>query len=113
MKIRCTTHNGLYTMETEVSDQKAAVEEIAAFQEVFGEEACGKCGCKNLHFAVREVDGNTFYEMRCQKKGCGAKLAYGAHKTGKTLFPKRRDDEGNWRGSSGWVKWNPDKQVEE
>ena len=54
---------------------------------------------------VRENDGNEFYELRCLD--CGAKLAFGAHKKGGGLFPRRKDIDGEWLSDRGWQKWNP------
>jgi len=30
-----------------------------------------------------------------------------------SLFPKRKDDSGKFRGNFGWVKWNPETEKEE
>jgi len=79
--------------------------QIAVFQEVFGESACGKCGSENLRFVVRENEGNEYYELRCID--CNAKLQFGANKQGGGLFPRRKDADGNWIDNSGWQKWNP------
>ena len=81
------------------------LESKSCLEEVFGEKACGKCGSENLRFVVRENDGNEFYELRCLD--CGAKLAFGAHKQGGGLFPRRKDTDGNWLSDKGWQKWNP------
>ena len=79
--------------------------QLAFFQEVFGESACGKCGSENLRFVVRENEGNEYYELRCID--CGARLAFGANKQGGGLFPRRKDADGNWLDDKGWQKWNP------
>ena len=60
----------------------------------------------NFRFVVRNVDGNDYYELRCND--CGAVLAFGQHKKGGTLFPKRKDDEGNYLPNKGWHKWSPE-----
>ena len=111
MKINYTTSNGRISVEVEGEDHKSLFENLATFQEVFDESKCGKCNSENLRFVTRKVDGNIYYELRCVD--CGAKLAFGVHRDGNTLFPKRRDADGNWRGNNGWVKWNKDKGVEE
>ena len=60
---------------------------------------------------------NDFYELRCV--GCNAKLVFGQHKKGETIFPKRHwnslsDKEKEQRGpepkngylsNNGWFKW--------
>ena len=93
------------SVDFEADTVKEVWHQLALFQEVFGEELCGKCGAEDLRFVVRENDGNHYYELRCN--GCGAKLAFGANKKGGGLFPKRKDAEGNWLPDKGWQKWNP------
>lgn len=89
--------------ELEGAGQKEIFKELATIQEIFAEEKCGLCGSSNLRFVVRNVEGNDYYELRCNE--CGAILAFGQHKKGGTLFPKRKDDEGNWLANKGWHKW--------
>ena len=93
------------TFETDGVGQKEIFEELSSIGEVFGESTCGKCGDTNLRFQVRTVDDNKYYELKCLK--CGAILAFGAHKKGGTLFPKRKDGDGNYLDNKGWVKWVP------
>jgi DNA-directed RNA polymerase subunit RPC12/RpoP len=85
------------SVEIEGDDQKSVFTQLAIFQEVFDVSACGACGKENLRFAVRSVDSNNFYEVRCAD--CGAKLTYGQHKQGGSLFPKE------------WVRWNGTEEV--
>jgi len=110
MKVYCKFKNGI-SVEVEGGNQKEIFEELSTLQEVFGVSACGKCKKTDLKFVVREVDDNKFYEVHCND--CNAKLAYGSHKKGGTLFPKRKDEEGKYLPSQGWVRWNPEtKKVE-
>lgn len=111
MKVNYTTNNGRVSVEVEADTQKEIFKQLALFQEVFDESKCGKCKSENLRFVVRTVEDNDYYELRCLD--CGAKLAFGVNKTGGTLFPKRKDDEGNYKGVRGWVKWNHDTKREE
>tara|TARA_Y100000296_G_scaffold84163_1_gene116797 strand:- start:2182 stop:2511 length:330 start_codon:yes stop_codon:yes gene_type:complete len=99
------------SVEFEADTIKEIFFQLATFQEVFGESACGKCKSENLRFVVRENEGNAYYEIRC--RDCGAKLAFGAHKKGGGLFPRRKDAEGNWLPNSGWQKWNPKTKTVE
>ena len=99
------------SVEFEADSVREIWKQLSTFQEVFGETTCGKCGSENLRFVVRENDGNEYYELRCND--CGAKLAFGCHKKGGGLFPKRKDADGNWLPDRGWVKWNPETQKEE
>ena len=41
---------------------------------------------------------------------CGAVLGFGQHKKGGTLFPKRKDADGNWLENRGWYKYKPPKK---
>jgi hypothetical protein len=91
------------TFELEGSGQKEIFKELAIIQEIFAEESCGLCGSKSLKFVVRNVDGNDYYELRCND--CGAILAFGQHKKGGTLFPRRKDDDNNWLPNKGWHKY--------
>lgn len=102
--------NDKLTFELEGEGQKEIFKELATIQEIFSEEKCGLCGSQNIKFVVRNVDGNDYYELRCLD--CGAILAFGQHKKGGTLFPKRKDDDGNYMPNRGWhkfVKDNKDK----
>ena len=111
MKVNYTTQSGNIKGELSADDQKAIFNEIAKFQEVFEETVCVKCGSHNVRFVVRTVDDNDYYELRC--RDCGARLAFGVNKKGGTLFPKRKDADGNWLPNNGWVKWNPKTEQNE
>lgn len=96
---------GDLSFEVEGDTQRDVFKEIASFEEVFGENTCGKCKSVNVRCVVRENDGNEYFEMRCLD--CGARLGFGSHKKGGGLFPRRKDAEGNWLADGGWQKWNP------
>ena len=81
---------------------------MATIQEIFGEEKCGVCGSTNLRFVVRNVESNDYFELRCVN--CSALLAFGQHKKGGTLFPKRKDDNNNYLPTNGWHKWTKDSK---
>lgn len=103
MKVTYVSGNGNFKLEVE-GDQLAVWRELASFQEVFEEEACGKCQSSDIRFAVRSVqDGkktHEYYEMRCN--ACGARLAFGRHQDSPTLFPKRSEVD------RGWLRWDPE-----
>lgn len=104
--------NKKMTVEIE-GDIKTIFLEFGKFQEIF-DQKCGKCGSDNIHFLVRnatDAKGKTYkyYEARCMD--CGATLAFGQLEDGSGLFPKRKDEEGNWLPDKGWVKWDKEKQV--
>jgi DNA-directed RNA polymerase subunit RPC12/RpoP len=108
MKLNYT--NGPFSVEFDGDSQKDLFGQIASFQEVFGETACGKCGSKNLRFVVRNVDDNEYYELRCLD--CGARLAFGVNKKGGSLFPKRKDKEGKYLDNKGWTVWKAGQKPE-
>lgn len=94
--------------ELEGAGQKEIFKELATVQEIFSEEKCGMCKKDNIKFVVRNVDSNDYYEMRCLS--CGAALAFGQHKKGGTLFPKRKDENNNWLDNNGWHKWQKNQE---
>jgi hypothetical protein len=96
--------------ELEGAGQKEVFKELAVVQEIFGEEKCGVCGNNSLRFVVRNVEGNDYYELRCTDAKCSSILAFGQHKKGGTLFPKRKDDEGNYLPNKGWHKWSKESK---
>jgi hypothetical protein len=103
MKVKYKVNNNL-EFEVEGSGQKEVFKELAIIQEIFGEGSCGLCNKNNIKFIVRNVEGNDYYELRCSD--CNGVLAFGQHKKGGTLFPKRRDENNNWLPNKGWYKWN-------
>lgn len=102
MKLKYSVNDRL-EFEVEGAGQKEIFKELATIQEIFGEDNCGLCKSKNLRYLVRNVDGNDFFELRCND--CSAILAFGQHKKGGTLFPKRKDNEDKWLPNRGWHKW--------
>ena len=132
MKVNYTTNNGRLTFEFEAENHVGAWKQLASIQEVFEEDKCRKCDSKELVFTVRKSSYTDekgkekdcdYHELRCKK--CQAKLAFGVLDDGSySLFPKRKDKEGNWLGTKtnakgetvpayGWVKWNKEKNKEE
>lgn len=104
MKVTFKTHNDRFAVELE-GDQKAIFAQIASFQEIFENTVCGACKSTQTRFVVRVVDDNNFYEIHCNQ--CRARLCFGAHKKGGTLFPHRKDSDNNWLPNSGWTKFTP------
>jgi len=110
MRLSYTTKNNRLQVEIEGESQRDLFNELNKFQEVFESDVCGKCQGEDIQYVVRTVDDNQYYELKC--KSCGAKLAFGAHKKGGGLFPKRKDGD-TWLPDNGWQKWNPkSKQME-
>lgn len=117
MKVTYTTKNGRLSVELEADSPKTLWKQLSKFQEVFEETSCGKCGKSNLRFVVRkskDAKGKEYeyHELRCDD--CKAKLAFGILDDGEGgLFPKRKDDDGKYKGKNGWVKWNSETEQEE
>jgi hypothetical protein len=119
MLLNYTTRDGRITVTLEGKTQTDLFEQLAQFQEVFENTVCERNGKRsdNVRFVVREDDeANKYYELVCQdsdKELWHAKLAFGQHKKGGTLYPKRKDKDGTWLKNGGWVKFNKEKGVEE
>lgn len=90
-------------IEVEGKDTKEVFTQLAGAVEVFGSAHCGACDSVRTVPVVREYDGNTYHEMRCQD--CGAVLAFGQKRSDGSLFPKKKDKDGNWLTGNGWVKY--------
>jgi len=107
MKLQYTSSNGRLSVEIESETPKSAFGDLAQFQEIFEHPRCGKCSGEDLRFVVRHVEDNDFYEIHCTNSKCRARLAFGQHK-GKagTLFPHRKNSNGEWIPNGGWVKFN-------
>jgi hypothetical protein len=108
-KAQINIKTGEMVVEIEGADQKAIFAERSKYEEVFGQKQCGACKSSDIRYVVRKVVSGKktyeYYELHCQK--CHARLAYGLHQEGGTLFPKRKDEQGNYLENNGWVKYNP------
>ncbi len=124
MSIQITVNLGNFSVTGDGEDVKEAIKGLSSSGalEVFVEQKCGKCGNTNIVPKCREVadpadkKGKTFfeyYELSCTNNKCWAKLALGQSKDGHGIFPKRKDDEGNWLPDRGWVLPPPKKDKPE
>ena len=93
---------------TAEGDSKECFTELASAAEVFGQHVCGACGSEQTVPVVRELDGNTYYEMKCNS--CGCTLGFGQTKVGGRLFPRRKDKAGNWLANRGWADFRNKSQ---
>lgn len=99
MKVKYKPSNSV-ELEFESGSVKEAFEKLSSVQEVFGAaKTCGCCQSKDVRLVVRENEGFTFYEARCQQ--CHARLEFGQPKAG-GLFPKRKDETGAFKPNEGW-----------
>jgi hypothetical protein len=87
---------------------KAIFHELAKIQEIFDSEfACGVCESTDIQYRMRtDKEKNDYYELHCQNNNCRARLSFGQHKVGGTLFVKRKDSEGNWIPNGGWERYD-------
>lgn len=89
--------------------------QLADVSEIFSHNSCGACKSPDIRYVVREVAKGTkkhkYYELHCQK--CRSKLSFGQHNEGGTLFPHRKDKEGNYLANNGWVKFVKDADKKE
>ena len=99
--------NDKLTLKISAEGQKELFKDLSTVQEIFGENNCGMCGSTDIKYVVRTVDGNDYFELRCNK--CGAILSFGQHKKGGTIFPKRKDADGKWLENKAWHKYTPKK----
>ena len=84
-------------------DVKTCFDELACAMEVLGETRCGACDCTDIRFQTREAKGFQFREAQCRE--CGCALAFGQRKADGALYPRRKDEDGNWLDNRGWVKF--------
>ena len=99
--------NDKLTLKISAEGQKELFKDLSTVQEIFGENSCGMCGSTDIKYVVRTVDGNDYFELRCNK--CGAILSFGQHKKGGTIFPKRKDADCKWLEHRGWHMYVPKK----
>lgn len=105
MKGKYKALDGRLEIEVEGSTEKEIFKHVAKLEEIFRGESCGACKKNNIRLQVRTIEENDFYEMKCCD--CGSSLSFGQHKKGGSLFPKRKDENGDWLKNNGWSKWVP------
>lgn len=96
------------TLESDCADVKETLLFLSGVSEVFSIDICGACKSTNIRPLVRHAAKGKqtfdFYELSCND--CRARLSFGQLADGSNgLFPKRRDDEGNWIPNGGWAKY--------
>lgn len=118
MKVTFDSNTNSFVAEFEGEGHSSIWKQVAAFQEVFTQHTCGKCSSKDVRFCVRKATDASgkkeylYHELRCQ--ACKAKKAYGVIDDGQgSLFPKMKDEDGNWLKDNGWVKYNKETGKEE
>lgn len=109
LKVRWRVRESLW-LECDATDSKDALQQLGDFMEVFGESHCVACRSQNVMPVHRRAKGFDFYEMKCCD--CGSALRFGVKKEDHTLFPKRKDEQGNWLPHNGWVKYQKAEATE-
>ena len=97
------------SLEVEGESQVALFDEIAKHGEVFGIGKCGACKSSDIRFVNRTVSkeekGKTknyqYRELHCN--ACRARLSFGQHQEGGSLFPRKKGDDGEWLPNNGWT----------
>ena len=102
--MKVTYKTGKFTIEAEGSTTEI-FEQLASFDSVFGNCVNKANNSENIGFKVREVDGNKYYEM--YDKDTNHSLKFGKTKKDGSLFPRRKDPDGNWLADGGWQKYDP------
>lgn len=102
---------GNTTIEVEGKDSKDCFTQLSAAVEVFRHTQCGACGSDEVFPQVRERDGNHYHELRCAN--CRAELAFGQKRVDGSLYPRRKDKNGNWLDNNGWTRWQASNKNEE
>jgi hypothetical protein len=109
MEAHFRTRNGQLSFKLSGATVKEVFEELAEVEEIFDmAQYCGVCQNTEIGHRVRENGGNKFYELHCLTPSCRARFSFGQSKDQKSLFPKRKDGEGNWIDNDGWVKYRPE-----
>lgn len=108
MEAHFRTKSGQLSFKLVGETTKDIFEELAEVQEIFDiPPFCGCCENTDIAYRVRENSGNKFYELHCLTPSCRARFSFGQSKDQKSLFPKRKDSEGNWIQNGGWERYTP------
>ena len=105
--MKVTYKTGKFTIEAEGSTTEV-FEQLASFDSVFGNCVNKANGSENIGFRHREVDGNHYYEL--YDKETFHVLKFGKTKKDGSLFPRRKDADGNWLPAGAWAKYDPNAQ---
>jgi hypothetical protein len=112
------------TVQVEAESQRELFEEYAAAAEIFGERCCGLCRSEAIVPVVRTVvhgkQEYSFHEFHCLNPECRARLSFGVHKGGETLFPHRKLDAqgrpdratGEYGEHRGWTKYKGEPKAD-
>ena len=99
MEVVYKTGDGRFTIKFVAETETGLVEELASLQDLLERNTvCGLCKSHEVLFSVRSIEGNKYFERKCE---CGASQAMSQYKPSVKkggLFTKY---------DSKWVKWQP------
>lgn len=105
-------------LEVKASSPLEAHAAISRFSEILSEPHCRLCK-SGYRYNVRKAANAagkqfTFYELVCLNPECRARLQFGqTNDDPNILFPKRKDDQGNWDFRyGGWQKFRTEKMED-
>ena len=102
--MKVTYRTGKFTVEAEGGTTEI-FKQLASFDSVFGNCINKVNGSENICFRHRVVDENDYFEM--YDKDTFHTLKFGRTKKDQSLFPRRKDADGNWMPDNGWSKFDP------
>jgi hypothetical protein len=109
VKLTYTNPTSRIVIEAEVPDVKTVFETVTEVQELFDEKVCGACSSTDIRCDVRTAQGFRFYNLKCRV--CSARLDFGQQQNSKTLFAKRRNDDGTIKPHNGWYVYQPETGI--
>jgi hypothetical protein len=103
MKAHYKAFGGRLLVEVEGTTIKDLIKEIGPIAEILdADHACGKCLSTNIYPRCRTAqDKYDYYELVCSD--CNARLSFGQHMDGGTLWAKRADKNGALLDYRGWT----------
>ena len=102
--MKVTYKIGKFTVEAE-GNTTEIFKQLASFDSVFGNCVNKVNDSENIGFRHRVVDENDYFEM--YDKDTFHVLKFGRTKKDQSLFPRRKDADGNWMPDGGWSKYDP------
>lgn len=103
MKANYKTQSGGLVFEVLGQQAKDIWAQIAQIQSLFEAEVeCQLCKTRDLRYdhRITKNGGYNYYELVC--RSCGGFFRFGQLKATLELFPRRKDEHGNWLPDGGW-----------
>lgn len=101
---KVTLRMGNSLLQVDANKPEDVFKAAASYAEVLCEPNCGLCG-SDYRMGFRTAESYEFCYLQCLNDSCRARLDFGNLKEG-GLFPKRKDEQGNWDYKHrGWKKY--------